>query len=178
MERIYHFRNSRLKVMFGDITTCRTDVIVSSDDCFLSMGGGVSRMIQLGAGDSILVDRDKHIPAKLGDVVVTGAGNLPSKYIFHVVTIGNFYSNSNSGADVRRFIIEKSINKCFRLLSSLELTSIAFPAIGAGVAGISYDDVAAHMIRAISTNLQRTNKPINVELYLYDRYNKMTEWIK
>lgn len=182
MERTYQFKNSQIKVVFGDITQSKSEVIVSSDDCYLSMGGGVSGMIRKCAGKTIINDVEKHIPAKLGDVIVTGSGDLLCKYIFHIVTIGlkrlslNRNSQYESNPDIKRFVIENSINKCFRLLSSLDLTSIAFPAIGAGVARIPYEEVASHMIRSIATNLERTNKSIQVELYLYDRYNKMTEW--
>ena len=182
MERIYHFKNSQIKVVFGDITQSTSEVIVSSDDCYLSMGGGVSGMIRKCAGDTIFNDVKKHIPAKLGDVIVTGAGNILCKYIFHIVTIGkkhlslNRISQYESDHNIKRYVIENSINKCFRLLSSLDLASIAFPAIGAGVAKIPYEEVASHMIRSIATNLERTNKSIQVELYLYDRYNKMSEW--
>lgn len=182
MERIYHFKNSRLRVVFGDITKCATDVIVSSDDNDLSMGGGVSYMICKAAGSTILSDIKKHVPAKLGDVVVTGAGELVSKYIFHIITLDRkrmaMIRNLNNAPDHSnsRYIIENSINKCFRLLLSLDLSSIAFPAIGAGTARIPYEEVASHMIRSIAANLERTNKALNVELYLYDRYNKMSEW--
>lgn len=182
MERTYQFKNSQIKVVFGDITQSTSEVIVSSDDCYLSMGGGVSGMIRKCAGEAIFIDTRKHIPAKLGDVIVTSAGELLCKYIFHIVTIGtkqlslNRNSQYESNPDIKRFVIENSINKCFRLLSSLDLTSIAFPAIGAGVAKIPYEEVASHMIRSIAANLERTNKSIQVELYLYDRYNKMTEW--
>ncbi len=182
MERTYHFKNSQIRVVFGSITQCTTEVIVSSDDCFLSMGGGVSGTIRKCAGDAIFNDIKKHVPAKLGDVIVTGAGDLYSKYIFHIVTIGSKRfalsgnSNNESDTNIKRFIIEDSINKCFRLLVSLDLTSIAFPAIGAGVARIPYEEVASHMIRSIAANLERTNKSIHVELYLYDRYHKMSEW--
>ena len=176
-ERIYHFKNSRLRVVFGNILETRADVIVSSDDYHLSMGGGVSRSICRSAGEQILVDRDKFIPAKLGDVVVTSAGELPNKYVFHVVTIGpNPFDYVEEYTNLKRFILENSVNKCFRLLSSLELNSIAFPAIGAGVARIPYEKVASYMISTIVANLMRTNKALEVELYLYDRWEKMTEW--
>lgn len=50
MERVYTINNSTLRVIFGDITTSTTDVIVSSDDAYLTMGGqkqskGVHAMI-------------------------------------------------------------------------------------------------------------------------------------
>lgn len=181
-ERIYRFKNSQLKVIFGDITDSNAEVIVSSDDAMLSMGGGVSRAISRCAGEALWTDKIKFIPAKLGDVVVTSAGDLSSKYLFHAITIGSkhlderFDIAKDNDFDINRFIIENSINKCFRLLLSLDVTSIAFPAIGAGVAKIPYEEVASHMIHSIATNLKRTNKSIHVELYLYDRYNKMSKW--
>ena len=42
MERIYRFKNSSIKIIFGDIVNSEADIIVSS----LSMGGGVSPMIR------------------------------------------------------------------------------------------------------------------------------------
>ena len=49
------------------------------------MGGGVSGMIRKAAGSTIFNDIKKHIPAKLGDVIVTGAGELLSS-IYMIVT--------------------------------------------------------------------------------------------
>ena len=44
-EKAYQFGMSRLIIKFGDLTSAVTDVIVSSDDAYLSMGGGVSASI-------------------------------------------------------------------------------------------------------------------------------------
>lgn len=87
MERVYTINNSILRVIFGDITTSKTDVIVSSDDAFLTMGGGVSKAIRMCASEVIYKDTEKHIPASLGDVIVTSAVNLPHKHVFHAITI-------------------------------------------------------------------------------------------
>lgn len=56
MERVYTINNSTLRVIFGDITTSGTDAIVSSDDAYLTMGGGVSRAIRMCAGNDIYKD--------------------------------------------------------------------------------------------------------------------------
>lgn len=37
MERIYHINNSKVTIKFGNITESKAEVIVSSDDCFLSL---------------------------------------------------------------------------------------------------------------------------------------------
>lgn len=179
MERIYRFKNSSIKIIFGDIANSDADIIVSS----LSMGGGVSPMIRTKLTPYIFSEINKFIPASLGDVIVTSAGELKNKYIFHVVTIGrkrlSLSKNTNindANPSLWRFMIENSINKCFRLMHALDLTSIAFPALGAGAAHIPYEEISSNMIRALSANISRTNKSINVELYLFKRYSSQSEW--
>lgn len=179
MERIYRFKNSNIKVIFGDIGNSESDVIVSS----ISMGGGVSPMIRAKLTPNIFSEINKFIPASLGDVIVTSAGELKNKYIFHVVTIGHkrlsLSKNTNindANPSLWRFMIENSINKCFRLMHALDLTSIAFPVLGAGAAHIPYEEISSNMIRTLSANISRTNKSINVELYLFKRYPGQSEW--
>lgn len=179
----YYINNSTIKIIFGNILDSRAEVIVSSDDCDITMGGGVSMAIRCKEGtDAIRNDVKKNVPADIGDVVVSTAGTLPQKNIFHVITIGyNGLSLSNtleeiSKDDIHQYIIGHSIDKCFLLLHAMEMTSIAFPQIGAGVAGIPFKKVAEVMAESIGRNLRKTNKAFNVEIYLYDRFEKMNQW--
>lgn len=180
MERVYTVNNSTLRVIFGDITTSTTDVIVSSDDAYLTMGGGVSKAIRRCAGDDIYKDTRKHIPASLGDVIVTSAGNLPHKYVFHAITISKekrelkWVDRPDDPQDVQKFIVRHTVDKCCTLLSNLGLNSIAFPAIGAGSACIPYNLVAKEMAESLTANLSATDEQLFVELYLMDRHGKMT----
>ena len=179
MERVYKIHNSTVKILFGNILMSKAEIIVSSDDCYLSMGGGLSKCILNAAGESLLQDAKKKIPAALGDLVITTAGNLQQKFIFHVITIDDQYAlnlsdrNKEQNAEVHQFIIKHSIKECFRLMSIQNLRSIAFPAIGAGVARIPYEKVALLMSEAISDFLNSTNKRYEVEIYRYDRFQKM-----
>ena len=50
-----------------------------------------------------------------------------------------------------------------------------FPAIGAGVADFSYEEVAAEMAEVIAEDLLGRQSPIEVTIYLFDRYGEMTE---
>ena len=179
----YHINNSTIKIIFGNILDSQVEVIVSSDDCHITMGGGVSMAIKRKEGTgAIMLDAKKNIPAEIGDVVVSTAGTLPQKNIFHVITIGyNGLTQSNmpeeiSKDDIHQYIIGHSIDKCFLLLHAMDMRSIAFPQIGAGVAGIPFKKVAEVMAEAIGRNLRRTNKSFNVEIYLYDRFEKMQQW--
>ena len=181
MERVYTINNSILRVIFGDITTSKTDVIVSSDDAFLTMGGGVSKAIRMCASEVIYKDTEKHIPASLGDVIVTSAVNLPHKYVFHAITISQdnrkikWVDRPDDPKDVQKFIVRHTVEKCCTLLANLGLNSIAFPAIGAGSARIPYDLVAKEMAESLTTYLSAIDEQFSVELYLMDRYGKMTE---
>jgi len=182
-QKEYRINNSTIKIIFGNILDSHSEVIVSSDDCYITMGGGVSMAIRQKEGtDAIRFDVKKKVPADIGDVVVSTAGTLPQKNIFHVITIGyNGLNHANlsegiSKDDVHKYIIGHSIDKCFLLLHAMDMTSIAFPQIGAGVAGIPFKKVAEVMAEAISRNLRKTNKSFNVEIYLYDRFEKMNQW--
>jgi len=180
--RKYQFNNSTLTIVFGDILTSKAEVIVSSDDTGISMGGGISGCIRKTGGESIREDAQKKLPAQLGDVVVSTAGSLEhQKFIFHCLTIdyelkNNFFMKHLSNAeDINNYILQHSVDKCFRLLQALDLNSIAFPCIGAGLAQIPIKKVAEVMADAISSNLYKTQKPYEIELYLYDRNHLLTE---
>jgi len=167
----YQFGKSRLTIEFGDIVNSDAQVLVSSDDCFLTMGGGVSAAIRRAGGDDITLDAAKKIPAQLGDVVVTTAGKLPAHYVFHVITRGQ-----GENQPAAREVLYQATRKCMQLLDALGVRSIAFPALGTGSAGFELDEVAAQMAKVIAPTLQSSQHPIEVTIYLYDRNGQLKNW--
>ena len=167
-QRTYQVGSSTLSLEFGDITASKADVLVSSDDSNLTMGGGVSAAIGRAAGQGILLEVAKRIPAKLGDVVVTSAGALPAKYVFHAITIGEGTTNPSE-------VVSNATRRSMNLLRELGLFSIAFPAIGSGVAGFALEDVAANMAEVIVEELGKSSEPLRVTIYLFDRFGRMKE---
>lgn len=183
MERTYKINNSDITVKFGNILDSEAEVIASSDGSTIRMGGGgVAQAIRNAGGDIIRDDAQSKLPVSLGDAVITTAGHLKhQKYIFHCITID--YSNDQSctpqgisNEDIHQYIIGHSINKCFQLMHVIGLSSIAFPSIGAGAAGIPYDKVAKVMSETIAKNLCKTNRKMHVEIYLWDRFGNMNTW--
>ena len=177
----YHINNSTIKIIFGNILDSQAEVIANSSTSKITMIGGVAGAIREAGGEMIQIDAKRKLPVRIGDAVVTTAGNLRQKYIFHCITLDTTIGRAAtpvdiSEEDIHQFIIEHSIDKCFLLLHTMELTSIAFPSLGAGVAGIPFNKVANSMAEAIGRNLRKTNKSFNVELYLYDRFEKMKQW--
>lgn len=179
--RQYKFNNSTLTVKFGNILDTNVEIIVSSDDCYITMGGGVSRAILQAGGDIIMKDAQKMCPVPLGDVVVTTAGKMEKqKYVYHCITIDKkrrlqMLALQVTEEDVLDYLLQHAVDKCFQLMLAMDLTSIAFPAIGAGAAHIPIRKVIEQMSIAIARNLACTNKTLNVELYLYDLYNLYSE---
>lgn len=167
----YQFGKSQLTIEFGDIVNSDAQVLVSSDDCFLTMGGGVSAAIRRAGGDDIALDAAKKIPAQVGDVVVTTAGKLPAHYIFHVITRGQ-----GDNQAVAPEALYQATRKCMQLLDALGVRSIAFPALGAGTAGFELDEVAAQMAKVIAPSLQSSPHSMEVTIYLYDRDGRLNNW--
>jgi O-acetyl-ADP-ribose deacetylase (regulator of RNase III) len=164
-ERIYLVGSSSLTLRFGNLLTSPAEVLVSSDDYLLTMGGGVSAGIRTAAGSGLLVDVQKSIPRRLGDVVVTSAGLLSARYVFHVVTIGP----ADGGPAGPEQSIERAVNRCFDLMEPLGVHSIAFPALGTGVARYSVQRTAVLMATVIADRLQKSAYDFDVSLYLYAR---------
>ena len=164
-ERKYSINTSVLTIRFGDILQSNAEVIVSSDDNGISMGGGVSGTILYNGGMEIFNDVQKNVPAQLGDVIVSTAGRLPYKHVFHCITIGDTtgYGDTSENRGVQDYVIRRSVDKCLRMMPMLGIKSIAFPAIGTGTAGFSLEEVATSMTDVITDFLYATNKQYNVE---------------
>lgn len=169
--RKFQFYNSTLTIVFGDILTSKAEVIVSSDDTGISMGAGISGCIRKAGGDCIREDAQKKLPAQLGDVVVSTAGAMEQKYIFHCLTIDHenkdFVSNGEmSEQEEIKSIIWNTIKKCFRLMEVLELKSIAFPSIGIETAHNSLKDAVKTMVDAILFHVKKKRIQCDIEIYV------------
>lgn len=174
--KTYKINNSVVKLIFGDILTSNADVLVISGSIGIPMQGGLPQYARDKAGDCVLIDTKKHSTAKLGDVVVTSAGNLSNKYLFHAVTVVKYaevlpHTYSEDDPKIYEYIIGHSISKSLRLLSAMDLNSIAFPCLGLGMANMPIDAVAKISAKTICQFLCKTNKSINVEIYIHDSYD-------
>lgn len=182
MERSYKYNNSLVKIKFGNILDSDADIIVSSDDCYVSMGGGVSMAIRnADQSGAILEDIKKKIPAELGDVVVTTAGSLPQKFIFHAITIGDpkkHYNRFLELTDIQEYVIKNSVTRCLEIMNSLNLLSIALPTIGGGTACFPQSRIAKVMSEAISLFLLKTNKNFKIEIVIFENdKNRYIEYL-
>ena len=78
---------SEIRLQVGDICASNAEILVSSDDSDLSMGGGVSQALLELAGPGLRIEARKHLPTRLGEVVVTSGGKSRASYILHGITL-------------------------------------------------------------------------------------------
>lgn len=131
----YQFPGGRtLRVIRGDIVEQRVDAVVSSVAWALAMNYGVALAIARRAGMEVAREASRFAPVRPGRVVVTSAGQLPARFIFHGVTMG---PQGNDFIVPSRDIIAEILASCFYHADSLNVQSIAIPLLGTGAGGFS-----------------------------------------
>ena len=133
----------------GDITVQRVDAVVNAANSSLLGGGGVDGAIHRRGGPAVLAAcrelRATSMPDGLpaGQAVATTAGNLPARWVIH--TVGPVYS----ATEVRSEVLASAYRQSLRVAEELAATSIAFPAVSAGVYGWPMDDAARIAVETV-----------------------------
>lgn len=115
----------------GDITKESVDAIVNAANSGLLGGGGVDGAIHRAGGPGIrqecerIVSRQGTCPP--GEAVITGAGNLPARFVIH--TVGPVWSG---GERREPQLLSGAYKSSLLLAHEHEIRSIAFPAISTG----------------------------------------------
>jgi O-acetyl-ADP-ribose deacetylase (regulator of RNase III) len=123
----------------GDITTYRVDAIVNAANNDLILGGGLAGAIARKGGPEIQKECNQKGPIKIGQAEITTAGNLPAKYVIHAASM-------QLGSSTTDRALEECVRDSLRLAGEYRLTSIAFPAIGTGIAGFPLERCAQIML--------------------------------
>lgn len=155
---IFDFPNKRrIKILFGDLTEQAVDVLVSSDDAMLTMSSGVSAALAKKASGTFRDDAKRFTPARAGRVVVTPAGELPSRFVFHGITIG---LDGEARQFPTRDVIAEIVDSCFYQAETLSVQSLALPLLGTGNGSFPRGVALDTMFRVIAHRLLRRVTPI------------------
>lgn len=133
----------------GDITAERVDAIVNAANSSLMGGGGVDGAIHRAAGPALLAEcqqlRSGPLPAGLptGQAVATGAGNLAARWVIHTVGPDKHRGQTDPA------LLASCFSESLRVAAELGATSVAFPAISAGVYGWDAPEVASIAVGVI-----------------------------
>lgn len=119
------------KIINGDITKINADAIVNTANPNPVVGVGVDSAIYEAAGfDNLLNERKKIGVLNPGEVAITSAFALSSKYIIHVS--GPMWNGGNSGESD---ILKNCYMSALKLAFESGCKSIAFPLIATGFYG-------------------------------------------
>ena len=132
----------------GDITKIDVDAIVNAANTSLLGGGGVDGAIHKAGGKQILDEcveiRNRQGGCKVGEAVITNAGNLPSKKVIH--TVGPRWNDNKSDE-------ENKLKNCYinslKLAETNGIKSIAFPNISTGIYKFPKDKAADIAIKTV-----------------------------
>lgn len=135
-------------IVGGDIVTQDVDAVVNAANSGLLGGGGVDGAILRAGGAAQmrarrqLVERIGSLPT--GQAAWSDAGTMPARWVIHVV--GPVYSRREDRTD----LLASCYREALRVADELGATSIAFPAVSAGIYGWPIDDAADVAVRTVA----------------------------
>ena len=138
-----------LALMRGNIVEVHADAIVNAANSGLRGGGGVDGAIHRAGGPSIMEECRNIGGCPTGKAVVTTAGRLPAKYIFHAV--GPIYSG---GTDDER-LLASAYQSCLNLAEQHQVKSISFPSLSTGIYGYPLELAAPIALRTIIEHIKK-----------------------
>ena len=151
------------KILFtkGDITDMAVDAIVNAANNDLILGAGVAGAIRRKGGPRIEEECERIGPIALGGSAVTTGGNLKALYVIHAASMK---LGGRTTADSLRLAVRSALLRA----EEKAIRSIAFPAIGTGVAGFPLEECARVMLKEVLEHLKSRSSLEKIYFVLYD----------
>ena len=163
----------RVEAVQGDITEQAVDAIVNAANQSLAGGGGVDGAIHRAAGARQLQEACAALGGcATGDAKPTPGFNLPARWIIHAV--GPRWRGGTRGEPE---LLASCYRRSLAVADDLGATSVAFPAISAGIYGYPPDQaaqVAVTTIRSATTAVALV-RLVAFDAATYERYRRLLD---
>ena len=159
----------KIGVLKSDITTVKCDAIVNAANTSLLGGSGVDGAIHRKGGSQILeacrAIVAKQGKCKVGEAVITAAGNLPSQYVIH--TVGPVW---NQEGKEKEQLLAGCYTNSLKIAIENGIQTIAFPNISTGIYKFPKALAAKIAIETVR-NFVNSNKLTEVMFVCFDLEN-------
>jgi O-acetyl-ADP-ribose deacetylase len=147
----------------GDLTEMETDAIVNAANNDLRHGGGVAGAILRKGGRIIQEESDAIGSIPVGGAAVTSGGNLKARYVIHAASM-------ELGGKATAQSLRSSTAHSLRIAAQMGVKTIAFPAVGTGIAGFPLKECAEIMLAEAAAHLKQGVTPVQkIYFVLADR---------
>jgi O-acetyl-ADP-ribose deacetylase (regulator of RNase III) len=151
----------RIAIQQGDLTEMDVDAIVNAANNELILGGGVAGAIRRKGGDEIQRECDAIGTIPIGYAAITTGGKLKARFVIHAASMQlGGKTNANS--------LRHSTAHTLKIANERSFKSIAFPAVGTGIAGFPLKDCAEIMLREVAQHLRGETSLETVYFVLFD----------
>jgi O-acetyl-ADP-ribose deacetylase (regulator of RNase III) len=158
---------NKIVIEQGDLTEMATDAIVNAANNDLILGGGVAGAIRRKGGDEIQRECNEIGSIPVGYAAITTGGKLKARFVIHAASM-------RLGGGTSAEALRNSTVHCLRIARERGLKSIAFPAVGTGVAGFPLEECAKIMLREAAEHLRGETSLETVHFVLFDDDAKET----
>jgi O-acetyl-ADP-ribose deacetylase len=152
---------AKIELLQGDLTEMDVDAVVNAANNDLKLGGGVAGAIRRKGGDSIQRECDEIGTIPIGGAAITSGGKLRARHVIHAASM-------QLGGATTAQALRSSTAHSLRIASEKGLRSIAFPAVGTGIAGFPVSECARIMLREVAEYLKRETSLEKIYFVLFD----------
>lgn len=153
--------SEKIVIEQGDLTEMDTDAIVNAANNDLILGGGVAGAIRRKGGDAIQRECEEVGSIPVGYAAITRGGKLKARFVIHAASM-------RLGGTTTAEALTSSTAHCLRIAKERGLKSIAFPAVGTGIAGFPLEECARIMLREAAEHLRGETSLDSVHFVLFD----------
>src|SRR5258706_13889705 len=130
----------KIVIQQGDLTEMDVDAIVNAANNDLVLGAGVAGAIRRKGGEEIQRECEAIGSIPVGYAAITSGGKLKARFVIHAA---GMQLDGKTNADSLR----RSAAHSLKIAKDHGLKTIAFPALGTGIAGFPLKDCAQIMPR-------------------------------
>ena len=153
--------SERIVIQQGDLTEMDVDAIVNAANNDLQLGAGVAGAIRRKGGHEIQRECDAIGSIPVGYAAITGAGKLKARHVIHAASMS--LGGATTAATLRH-----AVQHALRIAAEHGLKTIAFPAVGTGVAGFPMNECAAILLDEAARHLRTATSLETIYFVLFD----------